>query len=139
MAFFLSFIQPGLSLQQDILSILHFLQLCSRCAQSGSKQTRKRGRTGTAPSHPMKKKHQRPVHIPVFFFFPFLFMLAQVSSLPLCCIPKVTAGFCYCGSSLKATGRMGRLSLEVSDPRPSVPVNSDQTSMACFFDEFCLI
>lgn len=107
------------------------LQMCS----TGTKQKRKRGRARTAPSQPMKTGPATSSHSCVSSF---LFMLTHVYSLPLCCVPKVTADFCYHGSCLKATGRMGLLSLEVCDQRPSVPIDSAQTSTACFFDESCL-
>lgn len=99
-----------------------------------AKRTEK-GRSGSPLSRPMKMQQSTSSHSSVFSF---LFMLTHVCSLPLCCIPKVTAGFCHCGSCPQAVGRMDLLSLEVCDQRPSVPIDSDQTSLACFFDELCL-
>lgn len=105
-------------------------QMCSR-----SREKTEKGRSGSALSRPMKTQRATSSHSSVFSF---LFMLTHVCSLPLCCIPKVTAGFCHCGSCPQAVGRMDLLSLEVCDQRPSVPIDSDQTSLACFFDELCL-
>jgi len=131
----LSFIQPGVSLQQDILNILRYPQLCSRCAQVAQSSKEKQRQSWNFSQGANEKQPSTSSHSSVSSF---LFMLAHVCSLPLCCIPKVTAGFCYCGSCLTATERMGLLSLEVCDQRASVPIDSDQTSASCFFDELCL-
>lgn len=108
-------------------------QMCS----SSTNRKRKRGRAGNALSQPMAKK----IDSNQFTYVCFLLSVhvnSHVCSLPLCRIPKVTADSGYCGSCPKATGYMCLLSLEVCGQRPSLPIDSDQASIACFFDEFCL-
>lgn len=67
-----------------------------------------------------------------------LHVTSHVCSLPLCCIPKVTAGLDYRGSCLKAGGLTGLLSSEVCGQRFCLHIDSDQNSTSCFFDEYCL-
>lgn len=66
-----SFIQPGISLQQDILNILRFLQLCSRCARLAQSEREREGETEGWKSSQWinEKKIQLLVHIHVFPLF----------------------------------------------------------------------
>lgn len=102
----LSFIQPGVSLQQDILNILHFLQLCSRCARLAQSEREREGELEMLSVSQLKKNSHG------FTCMCFLFSLhvnSHVCSLPLCSISKVTVGLGYRGSCLKATVWMGLL------------------------------
>lgn len=102
-------------------------QMCS----TGTK--RRRGRAGSALSRPMKNSPCSSYRLTSMCFLFSLHVNSHVCSLPLCCIPKVTAGSGYRGLRLKANGPV-----VLCGQRPSLPIDSDQTSTPCFFDEFCL-
>ena len=93
------------------------------------------GRAGNALSRPMKEKKKLVSYQITSMRFLFsLHVNARVCSLPLRCILRVTARSGHQQSGLKAAGR---LSIEVCGQRPSLPIDCDQTSAACFFDDVC--